>query len=183
MLSPESKLSVAYLEGLKDCCGRVMNFDYILRLKPRADLGGFVEAIKFVWPEIYVGLHVTDPNWYDEGDYVTGAVEPELLETFDKIFRISPSHWLKEDQVLEGICYYSRNKERADLMICVAGGEYDDCGQFMKVILVEGSDPFKLDYNPSLVTSLKEKAAIVGKQEISFHEYYRKGHNLDSEQN
>lgn len=181
MQKPEKELSVAYLDSLKDYLGRVMDFEYILRLVPRADLGGFVEAIKFIWPETdYAGLHVTNPNWYEEGKYVTGAVEPELLNAFDNLFRIFPPHWLKDDQILKGICFYSKNKKRADLMICVAGGEHDDWGQFILVFLVEGSDPFKLDYNPNLVSSLKEKAASVGKHEISFDEYYRNKHNLVS---
>lgn len=180
------KDQIEYFNGIKGFKNQVIDFDFILRLKKPWEFAGFVESIKFVWPETdYAGLHATDPNWYEFGRYQTGVLEPELLQNFDDFFRLA--HKLKDDQLLIPVCYYTKTPKgdsrfrdgwgdvdtntRADLMFCVKGGLFDHWGQFLAVYIVEGIKPFDLDRNASLIEEIKKKAKTVGKLEQTDEEW------------
>lgn len=174
-----------YFDGLKGYGNSVVDFDFILRLKPPGDFLGFLESVNGVWPETdYAGLHAADPNWYELGRYQTGVLEPPLLEGFEDFFR--KTRGLKADQILTPICNFTETPQgegtlrdgwggydtqrRADLMIPVKGGLFDDWGQYLVVSLVEGTKPFELNRNARLIDEIKDQARIVGKQEMTDEE-------------
>lgn len=178
---PEDQM-IRYFDGIKGYRNEVVNFNFVLKPKIADDPDGFVECIEFVLEETnYAGLHVTDTNWYEEGNYKTGILEPRLLDTFDRFFRLI--NRLKEEHTLSPICYFTNEPRgfrsfmgvepirRPDLMICFEGGEHDDWGQYMQVYLVEGSHPFELDYNPKQIEEIKNKARLVGKQIMTDGEF------------
>lgn len=192
MPTPENPLElpeeeqIKYLDGLKGYRNRVEGFDFILRLKKPWEFAGFVECIEAVHQATdYVGLHATDPNWYEFGRYQTGILEPGLVQNFEDFLRMT--RILKDDQILTPICYYTQTpigdgsfrdgwggfdtKRRADLMICVEGGLFDHWGQYMMVYLVEGTEPFQLNTDLKLIEQLKNKAKEVGKQEMTDEEW------------
>lgn len=182
---PEEE-QIKYLDSLKGHRNRVIEFDFILRLKKPGQYSGFVECIRSVWPETdYAGLHATDPNWYEFGRYQTGILEPYLLQNFEDFLRMIRR--LKDDQTLKALCCFTEapqgdgsfrdgwgdfdTKRRADLMIAVEGGLFDHWGQYMNIDLVEGTEPFDLDRNAGLIEEIKNKAKAVGKQEMTYEEW------------
>ena len=188
---PESPLElpeeeqVKYFDGIKGFKNQVIDFDFILRLKRFGDFSGFVECIEAAHQATdYAGLHAMDPNWYEFVRDQTGILEPGLLKDFERFFRMTKT--LEEGQLLEALCYFTETpkgdgsfrdgwggfdtKRRADLMICVEGGVFDHWGQYMMVYLVEGTEPFDLDCNVGLIEEIKNKAKVVGKQEMTNEE-------------
>jgi len=186
---PEDE-QIKYLDGIKGYRNMVMPFEFILRLKKPWEFAGFVECIRSVWTQTdYAGLHATDPNWYEFGRYQTGILEPYLLQNFDNFLRMGKERKrvLKDDQTLTPVCYFTETPKgdgtfrdgwggydrqlRTDLMIPVEGGLFDHWGQYIMVDLVEGSRPFDLDCNPKLIEAIKNKAKLVGKQELTDEEW------------
>ena len=99
-----------YLDGLKDGQGRIRNFDFILSLKTDTLVGEFLESLTNAYPITdYAGLHATDPNWYEDGNYKAGILHPKLYEQLQEYFReqkdIFGLKLLEDDQVLTPICH------------------------------------------------------------------------------
>ena len=134
----------------------------------------------------YAGLHVTDPNWYEEGNYVSCLLEPTLLNYLNDFLR--SSGYLKGDQgsipTLKPNCWFTERPNyrtdwfhlpsdyrRPDLMLLVEGGIFEDWGEFRSVYLVEESYPFKLDGDYELIKKIREKATLIGKQPMTDDEY------------
>lgn len=185
---------IKYLDGLKDYRNRVTEFDFILGLKRERDYGGFVECIQAIsWITDYAGFHATDPNWYEEGGYRTGIVEPGLLDCIDTLCRAYKK--LTDEQVLESGCYFTAEPRgyqrfiasvptrRADLVIPFEGGLFDNWGQFMLIYLVEGTDPFELNTDSSLIAQIKDKARKVGKQELTDEEAHQEWEEYERTKN
>lgn len=189
---PESPLElpeeeqIKYFDGIKGFKNRVIDFDFILRLKKPWEFSGFVECIRFVWPTTdYAGLHATDPNWYEFGRYQTGILEPYLLQNFEDFLRMTRT--LEDDQILTALCCFTAvpkgdgsfrdgwggydTEKRVDLMISVEGGLFDHWGQYLNIYLVDGTEPFDLDRNVRLIEEIKNKAKAVGKQEMTDEEW------------
>lgn len=174
-----------YFDGLKGYRNKVINFNFILRSANR-DYEGFVECIRNIFTDTdYAGLHATDPNWYEEGGYQTGILEPPLMHAFDRFLRAINFFKFKEENYLTPVCHFTqtpdsftgfawghtRSISRPDLMIVYEGGLFKYWGQWASVYLVDGSDPFVMDANPSLIEEIKSKARSVGKLEMTDEEY------------
>ncbi len=165
--------STRYLDGLKGYCNRVIDIEYIMALEPDVTFGDFMEGVDFVSTETdYAGLHVTDPNWYEEGGYRTGAIEPKFFKKLEGYFRRQGV--LQDDQALGPIVHYTISStgndygsERPCMMINVSGGEREDWGQFITCWLESGYRPFNLDKDLRAISELKKMARDVGKQEIT----------------
>lgn len=173
--------AVIYLDSLKDFRGRVRDFDYIVELKKDVSFGDFLEGISRIRTNTdYAGFHVTDPNWFDEGKYTSGALSPEFYDRLQRHLR--NRHVLEADQTLDATCYYSedpnhgpiRRGERAQFVITVSGGEKDDWGQFVLIRLEEDFEPFEFVEERSSIGELREMSTKVGRPEISFEEYWAK---------
>lgn len=180
---PEEE-QIKYLDGLKGYRNTVINFDFLLGLKRGGDYSGFVECIRSIHQETdYAGFHATDPNWYEEGGYKTGILEPGLLNCIDTLCRAYKK--LTDEQILKTECYFTSEPRgyqhfivsvpmrRADLVIPFEGGLFDHWGQFMLIYLVEGIDPFELNTDSSLIEKIKDKARRVGKQELTDEETHQ----------
>lgn len=161
--TPEQVYEI-YLDGLKNDRGRVRNFDFILFLKTDA-FGDFLENLKDVLTYTdYAGFHLTDPNWYEEGNYRTGILHPKLYEELENHFReemdIVDRKILDNDQVLTPICHYSNQPGpgRANLLIEVSGGERSDWGQFILCWLEEYPSQIEFQENPQTLNEMRRLA-------------------------
>lgn len=175
-----------YLDGLKGYCNRVIDFEFIMQFNPSVTFGDFLEGIEFAGIATdYAGFHATDPNWYEEGNYETGVLEPELFGQLERHFKTR--RLLEDDQKLEPIIHFAkrphgqhyggifqfRNVRRADMVINVSGGERDGWGQFITCWLEDGFDPFHLNKNPDAIDTFRTLARETGKQEITSEEYWK----------
>lgn len=174
---PEEE-QIKYLDGLKGYRNKVIEFDFLLGIKREGDFSGFVECIETIYQQTdYAGFHATDPNWYEEGGYQTGILEPGLLDCIDTLCRAYKK--LTDEQVLESKCYFTAEPRgyqrfivlvptrRADLVIPFKGGLFDDWGQFMLIYIVESADPFELNTDSNLIEQIKNRAIQVGKKELT----------------
>lgn len=156
-----------------------------MKLGPQTTFADFLEGVKYASTATdYAGFHASDPNWYEEGNYNTGALDPELFGQLEQHFRAQKL--LEEDQRLEPIIHYAtgpagehyggifhfRNVRRANMVIEVSGGEREDWGQFITCWLEDGFHPFHLNEDPKTIDSLKALARETGKQEITPEEYW-----------
>lgn len=172
--TPE-ELYATYLEGLKDYRGRAINLGFILSLKTNSMFGEFLEeGLRLVTTNTdYAGFHVTDPNWYEEGKYRTGAIHPKLYEDLEGYFR--EQKVLEDDQVLRPICYYSDDPDgRANLVIEVSGGKRHDWVQFILCHLEEDFHQFDFQEDAQTINAMKALAQETGRQEISWEEFFER---------
>lgn len=159
-----------YLDGLKDERGRVRDFSFVLSLKTSTMFGEFLENLTSTYTATdYAGLHATDPNWYEEGNYRRGILHPKLYEDLEGYFRAQKV--LEDDQVLTPICHYSNQPNgRGNLVIEVSGGKRHDWGQFILCYLEKDFSQFDFRENTQAINSMKKMAQETGRQEISFEE-------------
>ncbi len=175
MLSPE--YSVSYLDGLKNYQGQVVEFNSIMLLKDQASFSGFLEGLNFAWGQTDSdGLHFTDPNWYEEGNYQTVALDPKLHDQLEEFFRAE--ELLDDDQTLTSLCHYSDNPEdhngpRPQMMVGVSGGEHEDSGQFISCWLDDNTHSFDFNPNRDIVAALRRLAQQTGRRELSSEEYWQ----------
>jgi hypothetical protein len=189
MLIPENPLElpekdqIKYLDGIKGFKNQVIDFQFILGLKREGDYHGFVECIQSLSVVTdYAGLHCTDVNWYEEGNYQTGILEPGLWESIDTLGRVSKN--LSEEHTLSSTCNFTDQPRgfqrfigaptpvrRPDLMVPFEGGLFDRWGQFIQVYIVEGISPFYLNTDSDLIKKIKDRAKLVGKREQTDEEW------------
>ena len=176
---PNYESAIIYLDSLKDFRGRVLDLEYILELRKGFSFGEFLEGIRHIHTYTdYAGFHVTDPNWFEEGEYKCGALSPEFYRQLQR--HLENRHVLEEDQTLDAVCFYSkdpnhgptRRGRRTQILIGVSGGERNDWGQFVLVHLEDDFEPFDFVLDRSAIDGLKEMSSKVGSTEISPKEFW-----------
>jgi hypothetical protein len=153
-----------YLGGLKDKKNRPINFQYILGLKPDISFGEFIEEVKYTETLTeYAGLRISDPNWYEEGNYKVVAIEPELFLNLEKNFR--SNQLLKPDERLHPVTYYTDKPsfnggqklwKRPDMLISVSGGSLDHWIKYVALTLEDNFLPFRINQNIESINVLQK---------------------------
>lgn len=171
------EFSVEYLDGLKNYHGEVVDAEFILNLGDRVSFGEFLEQVRHFDSYFSLSLHVTDPNWYQEGNYRTGALDVEFHSKLHQYLR--GKEIIGKDQTLDSVCHYSpdpnrgptRNGERPELMVGISG-EDEDARDVVFIYLNDDSALFKFQEDKGFISGLRMIAAGVGRQEVSIDEYY-----------
>ena len=116
------------------------------RFAETVDLRDFIAVFPYT---DYAGFHATDPNWYEEGQYISGLLRTNIFYHLEHLFK--EAGVLKEEQLLTPVCHYSENPgsawlfplfirsevPRPNIVIEVRGGENESWGQFVCIVLGE----------------------------------------------
>lgn len=141
MMTPE----IDYLERIKPREGEFQReHDQVVQLKDGVSFGEFIEAVQLpIHVFDHTSLYFTDTEWEEEGSYRTGVIQIELFQQLEEW--LAARRFLKSDEFLRPTCFVSINsgrqefvflpRKRPNLMVDVAGGQRDNSGKFLAVLL------------------------------------------------